>query len=93
MDIATAFYCNTSQLSNAVTGIDYKSGPHHYKPNKASKQACDSADADPPKTKAPRMEHPTTSGLEETTAPDKVIPEEDMLSSSSDSSILPPGLY
>ena len=37
MDIATAFCCNTSQLSKAVTGIDYKSGPHHYKPKKASK--------------------------------------------------------
>ena len=93
MDIATAFHCNTSQLSKAVTGIDYKSGPHHYKPKKASKQACDSTDTDPPKTKAPCMEDPTTSGLEETTAPDKVIPEGDTLSSSSDSSILPPGLY
>ena len=37
MDIVTAFRCNTSQLSNVVTGIDYKSGPHHYKPKKASK--------------------------------------------------------
>ena len=87
MDIATAFHCNTSQLSKAVTGIDYKSGPHHYKPKKASKRACDSTDADPLKTKAPRTEDPTTSGLEETTAPDKVIPKEDTLSSSSDSSI------
>ena len=34
MDIVTAFRCNTSQLSKAVTGIDYKSGPHHYKPKK-----------------------------------------------------------
>ena len=34
MDIATAFCCNTSQLSKAMTGIDCKSGPHHYKPKK-----------------------------------------------------------
>ena len=92
MDIATAFRCNTSQLLKAVTGIDYESGPYHYKPKKASKQACDSTDADPPKTKAPHMKDPTTSGLKETTVPDKVIPEEDTLSSSSDS-ILLPGLY
>ena len=91
MDIVTAFHCNTLQLLKAVTGIDYKLGPHHYKPKKASKRACDSTDADPPKTKAPRTEDPTTSGLKETTMLD--IPEEDMLSSSSDSSILPPGLY
>ena len=93
IDIATAFHCNTSQLSKAVTGIDYKSRPHHYKPKKASKRACNSTDADPPKMKALCTEDPTTSGLKETTVPDKVIPEEDTLSSSSDSSILPPGLY
>ena len=48
VDIATAFCCNTSQLLKAVTGIDYKSGPHRYKPKKASKRATDSSDADPP---------------------------------------------
>ena len=57
MDIVTAFCCNTSQLSKAMTGIDYKSGPHHYKPKKASKQACDSTDPDPTKMKANCMEH------------------------------------
>ena len=91
MDIATAFHCNTLQLSKAVTGVDYKSGPHHYKPKKASKRATDSTDADPLKTKAPHTEDPTTSGLKESAVPD--IPEEEMLSSSSDSSTLPPGLY
>ena len=92
MDIATAFCCNTSQLSKAVTGIDYKSGPHHYKPKRASKRACDSTDPDLTKMKAPHTEHPTTSSLRETTVVDKVIPEEDTLSSSSNSS-LPLGLY
>ena len=91
MDIATAFHCKTSQISKAMTSIDYKLGPHHYKLKKASKQACDSTDPDPTKTKAPHMEHPTTSSLTKTTAPAKVIPEEDTLSSSSDSS-LPLGL-
>ena len=84
MDIVTAFRCNTSQLLKAVTGVDYKSGPHHYKPKKASKRATDSTDA-------PRTEDPTTSGLKESAVPD--IPEEDTLSCSSDSSTLPPGLY
>ena len=31
MDIASAFKCNASQVSKAVTGIEYHSGPHHYK--------------------------------------------------------------
>ena len=92
MDIATAFRCNTSQLLKAVTGIDYKSGPHHYKPKQSSKRACKSTDAASPKMKAPCMEDPTTSG-QKVTVLDKATPEEDTLSSSSDSSILPPGLY
>ena len=91
VDITTAFHCNTSQLSKAMTGVDYKSGPHHYKPKKASKWAADSSDADPPKMKAPRTEDATTSGLKKSALPE--IPEEDTLLSSSDSSILPPGLF
>ena len=91
VDIATAFHCNTSQLSKAMMGVDYKSGPHHYKPKKASKRATDSSDADPPKMKAPHTEVPTTSGLKESAL--QAIPEEDTLSSSSDSSTLPPGLF
>ena len=51
VDITTAFHCNTSQLSKAVTGIDYKSGPHHYKPKKMSKQVAGRPDTDPPKNK------------------------------------------
>ena len=85
VDIMTAFHCNTSQLSKAVTGVDYKSGPHHYKPKKTS------SDTDPPKMKAPCTEDATTSGLKESALPE--IPEEDTLSSSSDSSILPQGLF
>ena len=91
VDIVTAFHCNTSQLLKAVTGVDYKLGPHHYKPKKTSKRATNSSGADPPKTKALRTEDPTTSGLKKSAMPD--IPEEDMLSSSSDSSTLPLGLY
>ena len=34
VEVATAFRCNTSQLSKALTGIKYASGPYHYKPKK-----------------------------------------------------------
>ena len=37
VDIATAFQCNVSQLTKVVTGIMYKSGPHHYKPKGSNK--------------------------------------------------------
>ena len=32
IDLATAFRCNVSQLTKALTGVEYYSGPHHYKP-------------------------------------------------------------
>ena len=36
-DIAMAFRCKVSQLTKAFTGVDYKGGPHKYKPKKATK--------------------------------------------------------
>ena len=36
MELATAFKCNVSQLSKALTGVEYRSGPHHYKPKPKS---------------------------------------------------------
>ena len=32
IELATAFKCNVSQLTKALTGVEYHSGPHHYKP-------------------------------------------------------------
>ena len=34
VDVAAAFWCNTSQVTKVVMGIIYKSGPHHYVPKK-----------------------------------------------------------
>ena len=77
VDVARQFKCNVSQLSKALTGVDYASGPHHYKP-KAKKQATkrtDTSDPNPrPVKKTPK------------------VPEEDTLSSSSSSDELPIGL-
>ena len=80
-DVATLFRCNTSQLSKAITGVDYKSGPHHYKPKKTSKRTAEGSSQDSTKQEASRTAD----------ADPKVLPE-DTLTSSSDSS-LPPGLF
>ena len=32
IDVAMAFRCNVSQLTKALTSIEYASGPHYYKP-------------------------------------------------------------
>ena len=37
MDAAKLFHCKVSQLAKAITGIEYKSGPHHYVPKKLHK--------------------------------------------------------
>ena len=63
-DTATAFGCNISQLTKAVTGILYKSGPHHYvsKSKATKKRPCDTTDLTHPKLvskrRKPRNTHP-----------------------------------
>ena len=42
-DVATAFKCNTSQVTKVITGIIYKSGPHHYVPKKQRIEASKTA--------------------------------------------------
>ena len=69
MDIASAFRCNVSQLSKAVTRINYTSGPHSYKPKERKtpiKRTSDEPDPNPEQAKkasrAPSdTAHPTTS--------------------------------
>ena len=48
VDIASEFQCNVSQLSKALTGVDYASGPHHYKPKeKNPTKRTSAADTNP----------------------------------------------
>ena len=83
-DVAALFCCNTSQLSKAITGVEYKSGPHHYKLKKVSKREAESSTQDPTKQKEPRTA--------DADPKDAVLPEDTLSSSSGDSS-LPPGLF
>ena len=83
-EVAALFRCNTSQLSKAITGVEYKSGPHHYKPKKASKQQTEDSTPDPTRQKKPRTTDADQEGI--------VLPEDTLTSSSSDSS-LPPSLF
>ena len=86
IDVAMLFHCNSSQLAKAVMGVDYKSGPHHYKPKKC-KGTAESSETDPTKTKTPCKEDIVKSDPKES-----ALPEEDTLSSFSSSSIFPAGL-
>ena len=83
-DVAALFRCNTSQLSKAFTGVEYRSGPHHYKLKKVSKRQAESSTQDPTKQKEPRTA--------DADPKDAVLPKDTLSSSSGDSS-LPPSLF
>ena len=100
-DIAAAFGCNISQLTKAVTGVLYKSGPHHYIPkgSKATKKRpCDTTDPEASKAalkkqkteKRAPQDQPSTSRSEAET---QTVVQEDTLSSNSSDEVLQPGLF
>ena len=64
VDVATTFRCNVLQLTKTVTGIMYKSGPHHYKPKGSkmtTKRACDTTDRESVPRKVQHIDEPTMS--------------------------------
>ena len=57
MDIASAFRCNVSQLSKAVTGINYASGLHNYKPKEKKTPTKKTSDEPGPNQSRPKRHH------------------------------------
>ena len=91
IDVARQFRCNVSQLSKALTGVDYASGPHHYKP-KAKKQATKRTSTSDPHPKPAKKTSDVHEKLEAETTPKSPAEQEDTLSSSSSNEELPMGL-
>ena len=91
MDASTLFGCKVSQLTKAITGIDYKSGPHHYVPKQQRETTASKRKAKPEPGQSPakKQKEPSTSSIK----PDDVISSPDTLPmGSSSSSDLPEGL-
>ena len=91
MDASTLFGCKVSQLSKAITGVDYKSGPHHYVPKRQREPAASKCKAKPEPGPSPakKQKEPSTSSIK----PDDAISSPDTLpTGSSSSSDLPEGL-
>ena len=90
MDASKLFGCKVSQLTKAITGIEYKSGPHHYVPKRQRETATVKRKAEPkPEPCATKKQkQPSTSSVE----PDDPIPSPDTLPTDSSSSELPEGL-
>ena len=91
MDASTLFGCKASQLTKAITGVDYKSGPHHYVPKwqRETTASKHKAKPEPGQSPAKKQKEPSTSSIK----PDDVISSPDTLhTGSSSSSDLPEGL-
>ena len=90
MDASSLFGCKVSQLTKAITGIDYKSGPHHYVPKRQRETVTAKRKAKPkPEPSATKKQkQPSTSSVEQ----DDPIPSPDTLPTDSSSSELPEGL-
>ena len=90
MDASRLLNCKVSQLTKAITGIEYKSGPHHYVPKRQRETATAKCKAEPkPKTSATKKQKQfSTSSVE----PDDPVPSPDTLQTDSISSELPEGL-
>ena len=92
MELTTAFKCNVSQLSKALTGVEYRLGPHHYKPKPKSLKKQTSELGEPsgvPPTKTSKTVTKTTA---KPTQDDHLLEADDTLETESCSSDLPPGL-
>ena len=93
VDIASEFKCNVSQLSKALTGVDYALGPHHYKPKekKTTTKRTSAEDTNPEPAKRTSCVPEKSEGA--TTSKSQAVQEDTLSSSSSSSSEdLPPGL-
>ena len=93
IDLATAFKCNVSQLTKALTGIEYYSGPHHYKPKPRPLQKRTTEEGETSGV-TPAKKSKAVTGPKAKPKPDEHLPkpEDTLKSESSSSSDLPAGL-
>ena len=92
IELATAFKCNVSQLTKALTGTEYHSGPHHYKPKpRPSKKRM--PEVGEPSGITPEKMSKTVTKTKAKPKPDEHLFEpDDTLETESSSSDLPAGL-
>ena len=92
IELATAFKCSVSQLTKALTGVEYHSSPHHYKPKpRPSKKQMPEIG----KTSGiipEKMSKPVTKTKEKTKPDEHLFKPDETLETESSSSDLPAGL-
>ena len=91
-DVAALFRCNTSQLTKAITGVEYKGGPHKYKPKPKSAKKRASELGEPSGVSHTKLLKTSTKTTEKPTQSEHLLTADDTLETESSSSDLPPML-
>ena len=91
-DIAMAFRCNISTLTKAITGVEYKGGPHKYKPKPKSAKKRASELGEPSGVSHTKLSKTSTKTTAKPTQGEHLLTVDDTLETESSSSDLPPGL-
>ena len=90
-EVASKFYVTAAQLHKAITGINYKSGPHVYKKRRKAEDPAASTTQTQKAQPSPSSKIEQTSRTQETfQEPDDPNPAYDTLSSSSSESLYNP---
>ena len=92
MELATAFKCNVLQLSKALTGVEYCSGLHHYKPKPKSVKKRTSELGEPSGIPPTKTSKRVTKTMAQPAQNEHLLAADDTLETDSSSSDLPPGL-
>ena len=92
IELATAFKCNVSQLSKALTGVEYHSGPHHYKPKPRPSKKRMPELGEPSGVPPANTSKTVTKATAKPTQDEHLLEADDTLETESSSSDLPPGL-
>ena len=74
-DIANTFHITSAQLHKAMTGIDYRSGPHVYKRKRKATDAPTTSAKTPKTTSAPSPAPSTSTPVKETQKTDEISEE------------------
>ena len=92
IELATAFKCNISQLSKALTGVEYRSGPHHYKPKPRPSKKWTPELGEPSGVPPAKTSKTVTKTTAKPTQDEHLLEADDTLETESSNSDLPPGL-
>ena len=74
-EVAANFSITSAQLHKAVTGVDYRSGPHVYKRKRKATDAPTTSEKTPKTTSAPSPAPSTSAPAKETQKPDEISEE------------------